>query len=121
MQILMVEDDVLVATVVEPALRAEGHRVTLCATADEAVELLQGGANFDVVFTDIVMPGTLDGLGFADWCARHRPELPVIVATGYTAQQVDSSRTLLRKPYTMGQLLAALRATERSRQAAQES
>jgi signal transduction histidine kinase len=117
LHVLMVEDDVLVATVVEPALQAEGHRVTLCANADEALVLLQAGTSFDVVFTDVVMPGTMDGLGLAAWCARHRPNLPVVVATGYTAQPVETTRTVLRKPYTMGQLLAVLQAAERSPEA----
>jgi signal transduction histidine kinase len=113
LRVLMVEDDVLVATVVEPALQAEGHSVTLCATADEALVLLEAGASFDVVFTDVVMPGSMDGLGLAAWCARHRPTLPVVLATGYTAQPVDATCTVLRKPYTMRQLLAVLHAAER--------
>jgi len=117
LHVLMVEDDVLVATVVEPALQAEGHRVTLCATADEALVMLQADASFDVVFTDVVMPGSMDGLGLAAWCARHCPTLPVVVATGYTAQPVETTRTVLRKPYTMGQLLAVLHAAERPQEA----
>ncbi|MBC5785426.1 response regulator [Ramlibacter sp. USB13] len=110
LHVLMVEDDVLVASVVEPALQAEGHRVTLCATGDEALAWLQGGGACDVVFSDVVMPGAASGLDLAAWCERHRPELPVVVATGYTAQEVDGARTVLRKPYTMRQLREALRA-----------
>jgi signal transduction histidine kinase/ActR/RegA family two-component response regulator len=114
--ILMVEDDVLVSSVVVPALESEGHAVTLCSTADHALELLSQGLPFDVLFTDVVMPGRLTGMDLVAWCRVHRPALPAVVATGYTAQQADLQVQVLRKPYAMEVLLAALQAAVKSRE-----
>jgi CheY-like chemotaxis protein len=104
----MVEDDVLVASVVPVALEQEGHRVTLCRTADEARLLLAGGMTFDVLFTDIVMPGSMTGIELVTWCREHLPELPTMVATGYSDRTPEGVWKLLRKPYTVEDLLDAL-------------
>jgi signal transduction histidine kinase len=108
LHILMVEDDVLVASVVQPALESHGHQVTLCRSADDAVRVLSAGAAFDVLFTDVVMPGSMSGLDLVAWCARECPALPAVVATGYTAQRAEGDARVLRKPYAMATLLQAL-------------
>jgi signal transduction histidine kinase/CheY-like chemotaxis protein len=107
LRVLMVEDDLLVSSVVVPALDAAGHAVTLASTADQAVELLERGAEVDVVFTDVVMPGRLSGMDLAAWCREHRPATPVVVATGYSAQALPSVE-VLNKPYDLHALLDAL-------------
>jgi signal transduction histidine kinase len=107
LRVLMVEDDLLVSSVVVPALEAAGHAVTLSATADEAVERLRGGAAFDVVFTDVVMPGRMSGMDLAAWCREQRPAQPVVVASGYSAQALASVE-VLNKPYDVNALLEAL-------------
>lgn len=111
LRILMVEDDVLVASVVVPALQRERHEVVLCNSADAAqTTLLAEGRPFDVLFSDIVMPGRLSGSDLLAWCRRHCPGLPVLLATGYSAQAVEPGVAVLRKPYDIQALLAALRA-----------
>jgi CheY-like chemotaxis protein len=110
LSILMVEDDLLVSSVVVPALEAAGHRVTLAATADEALANLDGDLQFDVLFTDVVMPGKLTGMDLVAWCTGHRPDLPTVVATGYSAQQDEGAYEVLRKPYGIEQLLRVLQA-----------
>ncbi|CAM5793864.1 histidine kinase OS=Rhizobacter sp. Root404 OX=1736528 GN=ASC76_02730 PE=4 SV=1 [Rhizobacter fulvus] len=114
LQILMVEDDVLVSAVVVPALERLGHAVRLCTSSDAARQLLhEERERFDVLFTDIVMPGGSSGLDLARWARAHRPSLPVVVATGYTVREVPSDLELLRKPYDIDALmLAMLRAIE---------
>jgi signal transduction histidine kinase len=107
LHVLMVEDDVLVQSVVVPALEAAGHTVTLVATADAALGLLRQGHPLDVVFTDVVMPGKMTGMDLADWCRQNRPALPVVVATGYSAQSSDGV-PVLRKPYELAALRTAL-------------
>jgi CheY-like chemotaxis protein len=99
---------VLVSSVVVPALESEGHRVALCGTADEAMKRLLSGEPFDVLFTDVVMPGRLTGMDLVQWCRRHRPDLPSVAATGYTAQAADGDTQVLRKPYGLDALLNAL-------------
>jgi DNA-binding NtrC family response regulator len=108
LRVLMVEDDVLVASVVPAALEHEGHRVTLCRTADEARALLAQGLEAEVLFTDVVMPGSMTGLELVQWCAENRPELPALVATGYSARAPQGIWKLLRKPYSIEDLLTAL-------------
>jgi signal transduction histidine kinase/CheY-like chemotaxis protein len=109
LRVLMVEDDPLVATVVLPALEKAGHRVTACTSADDARRLLDEGTHFDVLFTDVVMAGAMNGAELAAWCAHHHPSLAVLVATGYMAQPIDGRFEVLRKPYTVDALLLALR------------
>nr|WP_275403498.1 ATP-binding protein [Ramlibacter algicola] len=108
LRVLMVEDDILVASVVPPALEHEGHQVTLCRTADEARQLLAQGFGADVLFTDVVMPGTMTGLELVAWCTENRPDVPALVATGYSARPPDGAWKLLRKPYAIEDLLDAL-------------
>src|SRR6185312_15701965 len=108
LRVLFVEDDLLVSSVVVPALRASGHSVRHCLTGDAAVRALQDGGLFDVVFTDVVMPGSLSGLDLAAWCQANIPAMAVIVATGYTTQHIDSGVKVLSKPYSMDSLLMEL-------------
>ncbi|HEY0821796.1 MAG TPA: ATP-binding protein [Rhizobacter sp.] len=108
LRILMVEDDSLVSSVVVPALRDGGHEVTHCASADQGLAVLQSQADFDVLFTDVVMPGTLSGLDLVDWCRTHMPAMATVVATGYNTRQTRADVQELRKPYGLDALLDAL-------------
>jgi len=110
--ILMVEDDALVASVVVPALEIEGHRVQLCRSAEEAVSALSSEHDFDVLFTDVIMPGRMTGTDLVNWCREHRPALPAVVATGYmtTWSELEGRVRVLRKPYGLHDLVSALRA-----------
>lgn len=108
LRILMIEDDTLVSSVVVPALREGGHEVTHCASADQAKEVLGTRTDFDVLFTDVVMPGTLSGLDLVDWCRTHVPAMGAVVATGYNTRQTRADVQELRKPYGLDDLLEAL-------------
>lgn len=108
LRVLMVEDDVLVASVVAPALEAAGHTVVLCANADQALPRLESGQPFDVLFTDVVMPGALNGIDLVHWCEANLPALPAVIATGFAPQHADVQGVVLRKPYAVDELLAAL-------------
>ncbi len=115
LRVLFVEDDLLVSSVVVPALRAAGHTVRHCHTGDTAVRALQDGGLFDVTFTDVVMPGRLSGLDLAAWCKANLPSMAVLVATGYTTQHIDASIKVLSKPYAIDVLLAELQLAVRAR------
>ena len=117
LRVLFVEDDLLVSSVVVPALRAAGHTVRHCLTGDAAARALQDGGLFDVVFTDVVMPGTMSGLDLAAWCAANIPSMAVIVATGYTTQHIEPGLKVLSKPYAIDMLLAELQYAVRVRRA----
>ena len=108
LRVLFVEDDLLVSSVVVPALRAAGHTVRHCLNGDGAARALQDGGLFDVVFTDVVMPGAMSGLDLAAWCGANIPAMAVIVATGYTTQHIAAGVKVLSKPYSIDALLAEL-------------
>nr|WP_232533215.1 MULTISPECIES: ATP-binding protein [Ramlibacter] len=114
LRILLVEDDLLVGSVVPAALVHEGHAVTLCTSADEALAVLQRGEAFDVLFTDIVMPGRLTGLELVEWTRAHRPGMPALVASGYSTQRPLPGLSVLRKPYAIEDLLRALQLAVRT-------
>ncbi|HEX2552195.1 MAG TPA: PAS domain S-box protein [Microvirga sp.] len=112
LHILLVEDNAQVAEIAASMLAERGHTVARAASADEALARLQGGEAYDLVFSDLVMPGKLDGLDLARLVRANWPGVPVLLATGYS--QVASRATgegfmLLNKPYRPEALTAAIR------------
>jgi signal transduction histidine kinase len=113
--ILFVEDDVLVRDVVGPALVNAGFRVETAASGDEAYRILQSGRHFDVVFSDVVMPGTLSGIDLAELIAKQFPAIQVVLASGYSDRLTASERIrILPKPYDLSVLIATLNGTDAS-------
>ncbi|WP_446484220.1 response regulator [Caulobacter sp. LARHSG274] len=101
---LVVEDDVFTRFAVGDHLRDCGYEVLEAETGQEAIDLLTNGAAVDVVFTDMRMPGKVDGFGVVRWLREHRPELPVLVASGHIlalelAAQLCDVRSTFAKPY----------------------
>jgi CheY-like chemotaxis protein len=113
--ILVVDDDRDVREVALAVLEEAGYRVLEAATGDAAYRLLAAHPelHIDVLFTDVVMPGHLDGIDLADAARTLRPELRVLYATGF-ANLVRANRDndlrgpLLRKPYRPRELRAAI-------------
>lgn len=107
--VLLVEDDPLVRDTVRSGLEVSGFEVQTAGDADEALRLLAGAHRIDVVLTDVVMPGSMNGVDLARLLAREHPELRVVIATGYTDRSIDvpGVRTLA-KPYALHQAVAAL-------------
>lgn len=113
-RVLLVEDEPLVRTVVAEALSEEGLDVTEACTGDEAAKLLAGPETFDVVLTDVRMPGTLDGVDVAFRARAKDPAMPVVVVSGYTDQMdrlsgLNPPATFIRKPFGLRNLLDVLR------------
>ena len=107
--ILVVEDDVLVRSVVAAYLRECGFDVVEANSADEAIRVLQAGGAIDIVFSDIQMPGSMDGFGLAQWVRRERPGLKVILTSGAarTAKEAGDlceHGPILAKPYDHAEL-----------------
>ncbi len=69
-----------------------------------------GKHKIDLVFSDIVMPGRLDGIGLAEAVRQKNPEMPILLATGYSEvlQRLGSDFPVIRKPYQMHELSEAL-------------
>ncbi|MCB8823277.1 ATP-binding protein [Microvirga rosea] len=100
--ILLVEDNVDIADVTRANLEELGYRVTHAGNAERALDLLGTGEAFDLVFSDIVMPGDLNGVNLARSVREQYRSLPILLTTGYSnvAQTaLDEGFTILRKPY----------------------
>ena len=103
--ILLVDDDALIASSTKLLLEAIGHQVVEAASAEIAIDMLERKENIDLVMTDYAMPG-MTGLELANYVRRFRPELPVLLVTGF-ADLPDPSLpnvTRLSKPYRQAQL-----------------
>jgi PAS domain S-box-containing protein len=112
LRVLVVEDNVEVGRFCTQMLEDFGHQTVWSASAEDALDRLAEDEGFDVVFSDVVMPG-MGGVELARRLARLRPKLPVILASGYShilAQEGTHGFTLLQKPYSAEQVSAALQA-----------
>ena len=108
-KILVVEDNHEVGQFAETLLSELGHLVTLVTSGEEALDLTRS-RDFDIVFSDVVMPG-MGGLRLAERLAEEKPGLPVVLATGYSqeiAQSGSSGRPVILKPYRLATLAEAL-------------
>ena len=108
--VLVVEDDDAVAELVCEMLADLGYNPTRVATAREALAKLDDGARIDVLFSDIIMPGGMSGIELAHEVRRRKPELPILLTTGYggKAEGAHGAFKVLRKPYDRDELGAAL-------------
>lgn len=109
--ILVVEDDDDVAALVVDMLVQLGHRPTRVTTATAALGVLAGKRPLDLLFSDVLMPGGMDGLALAREAARRRPGTRVLLTTGYTGGGtlgMPMGVPLLRKPYQLDELAAML-------------
>jgi len=112
--ILVVEDEVIVRMVISEYLRGCGYRVIEAASADEALVVLQHTEiGIDVLFSDIEMPGSMDGFALATWVRMNRPSLDVIL-TGTVPRAANAAAELcesgpLAKPYEPTAVLDLIR------------
>lgn len=112
LRVLLVEDNDELATVTAELLRSHGLQVAHAAQAAEALRLLdaQPATRFDVVLSDVVMPGEMDGLALARQIRRQHPALPVVLISGFNNTGAEGSGfAVLRKPCPPQDLLQALR------------
>jgi PAS domain S-box-containing protein len=107
--VLLVEDNPDVASVSTSLLEQLGYTVRRVPDADTALRDVELH-NFDLVFSDVVMPGKIDGLTLARRLREIRPDLPILLATGYSdaAAGVRGDFPILRKPYEIHQLSQAI-------------
>ncbi|MGE5772951.1 MAG: MASE1 domain-containing protein [Hyphomicrobiales bacterium] len=108
--VLVVEDSRDVADVTSALLEQLGYRVVRAENATEALRHLQQGIEFNLLFSDIVMPGAMDGIGLAQACREQYPDLPVLLTSGFSdaAQAADGRFDILRKPFELSVLERAI-------------
>src|SRR5262245_503812 len=113
--ILVVEDDALVRNFVTAQLMGLGYTAVAAADGPAALEKLKNGERFDLLFTDVVMPGGVSGRQLADEAEKIRPGLKVLYTSGYTDDTImhhgrlDPGVLLLQKPYRKGELARMVR------------
>jgi CheY-like chemotaxis protein len=123
--VLVVEDDGGVRDFAVSVLRDLGYRVLEAPNGDGALDILNAEPDIDLLFTDVVMPGTLNGADLAKAARQLRPSLHILFTSGYTTRLVEKewpthSVELLKKPYRSIDLAARVRAIlDRAENAAQ--
>lgn len=113
--VLVVADEVLVRMAVSDYLRECGYNVVETSDASEAIEVMKAEVEVDVVFSDIAMPGSLDGFGLAHWIRRERPDIKVVLTSGIArsakaAGELCEEGPMLAKPYEHADLEGRIRA-----------
>jgi DNA-binding NtrC family response regulator len=119
--VLVVEDNIEVGTFSTQLLQDLGYETTWASNADEALTRLgEAEGRFDVVFSDVVMPG-MSGVELGKEIRRRHPGLPVVLTSGYSDVLADEGRhgfELLQKPYAAEELSRILRRVTRGRRSA---
>jgi len=98
--VLIIEDDFWTRRTAAMYLREVGYRVIEAGDAAQSIGILSSGTHVDFVFSDINMPGSLNGLGFARWLAKHHPALPILLTSGaHQASGIAAGAFFIAKPY----------------------
>jgi CheY-like chemotaxis protein len=110
--VLIVDDDVLIRLVLCGVLRDTGLRVIEAGNAEEALTFLRTGSPVDLVFTDVRMPGPLDGAGLARLMRTEFPSIKVIKTSGdVQPKDAEPGVPLIEKPYALRQVVSIILAT----------
>jgi two-component system NtrC family sensor kinase len=109
---LLVEDNAEVAEVGKAYFEQLGYKVKQASSAQAGLDLIERENDIDLVFSDILMPGGMNGLDLADAVRRRFPAIIVLLTTGYSSSAQDAVRrgfAVLQKPYDLAALQRALR------------
>ena len=113
-RILIVEDDESVREVPATILRNQGYDIVEAGNGAEAIKHLEDAQRFDLLFTDIVLPGGISGIDIAAQAVELQPDIKILYTTGYTENSVnsgsykgklDSDMIMVSKPYSRDELL----------------
>jgi CheY-like chemotaxis protein len=119
LRILVVEDDELLRGGTGRKLARSGYEVAEVGSADDAISKLESAAAFDLIFTDIMMPGDLNGADLAREVLRRWPKIKLLVTSAETpkareALNLPAAIPFLAKPYSSADLLSAIEAVLRA-------
>ncbi|MBD8548371.1 histidine kinase famiy protein [Sphingomonas sp. CFBP 8760] len=111
-RVLMVEDQPEVGELGREMLRDLGYDVTLCSSGRAALDVMQADRDYQLLFTDILMPGGMNGVALANAIKRDYPHTAVLLTTGFADEAIDEgarSYELIRKPYRRAELNERIR------------
>jgi two-component system, response regulator PdtaR len=109
--VLVVEDETLIRFAAVDLVEGAGYEALEASDADEAIRILQSRPDIRVVFTDVDMPGSMDGLKLAQFVRDRWPPIKIVVASGLqiiTESQLPTGSRFFRKPYAQSSILSAL-------------
>lgn len=109
--VLLVEDEADLRRLLCRFLTEKGFYVLQAGTADAALQQLENNTDVNIVFSDVNMPGTMDGIGLARWLRQHRPEIKVVLASGHAqpdAAELCDGGQILRKPFNLEAMVSRL-------------
>ena len=110
--LLIVEDETILRMATAHQFREGGFFVNEASNGDEAVAMLQSFSNIDAVFSDVRMPGTLDGIGLAKWIKLHYPNIRMFLTSG-TLEAFPTNETVadgyFPKPYVTAEVERAIK------------
>jgi PAS domain S-box-containing protein len=115
-KMLVVDDDEAIRTEIREKLESFGYQVVEASNGPEAIGLLADTPDIDLLFTDVVMPGGMNGRQVAEQARRVRPDLKVLFTSGYNEEalvqsgKIESNSTLVVKPYRMNELTRKMHA-----------
>ncbi|ANW05598.1 hybrid sensor histidine kinase/response regulator [Bradyrhizobium icense] len=113
--VLVVEDDALVRRYVIAQIESLGYATLEAANASDALRIIDEAPTIDLLFTDVIMPGTMNGRQLVDEALKRRPDLKTLYTSGYTENAIvhhgrlDSGVLLLAKPYRKSELARMIR------------
>jgi len=110
--VLVVEDELFMRLIAVQAIENAGYRVIEASSADEAIAILENRNDIGVVFTDINMPGSLDGLRLAHAVRNRWPPIKIIATsgeTGVTEEDLSEGGRFFAKPYNSTQIINTIR------------
>jgi CheY-like chemotaxis protein len=108
--VLVVEDNSLVRVVLANFLESAGFMVIQAADGAAALVILASGVDFHILFTDVQMPGPIDGVGVAVRVREQRPDMPIVVTSGHgVPERLPAGGRFVSKPYDNRQVVTLLR------------
>jgi len=107
--VLVVEDNALVRVIIADFLETAGFTVIQAKDGAAAIAVLESGAEFNILFSDIQMPGPIDGVGVADLVCAQRPGTPIVLTSGRGVPETRAGRRFVTKPYDNRKVVTLLR------------
>lgn len=111
-RVLVVEDEALIRLLIAEAMREAGFTVIEATNAEEALTYIDAGGAVDLVFTDITMPGAMNGLSLARQVNTRNPPIPVIITSANLGPNPGGLPGIfVQKPYSLDRVVALVQAT----------
>ena len=107
-RVLLVEDNTQLRRIMGKSLTSLGCEVTAAANAADALAAMAGAAEYDLLLSDVRMPGSMDGIQLAEESTRLRPQMAVLLQTGFYDESTGRFTTL-NKPFSLDELVDAVR------------